>query len=151
MSGEAAASLALVLANNPTSIAISEGLPDQCREFLARFISTRYVGKAAHEMAISRGEHRKWCINTPGFADAFELALQDVRDQEFDRLGIDNELGQKETMYDKEGDLQYTRYRQSDNLRKMRLMALDPDRYGDQAKHSPGITINIIQTKEGGW
>jgi len=141
----------LVVAEDPTALSIGKGLPDQCRQFLTLFIEKRYIYKAAYEMRQSRDLHQKWIRQVPGFADAWELALQDVRDQEFDRLGMDNELGAKETMYNAEGELQYTRYRQSDQLRKMRLIALDPDRYADQARQGTNITINIVQSKEGGW
>ncbi len=102
-------------------------------------------------VGVDRGAHRHWKKTVPGFEEAFEVALQDVRDQEFDRLGQDNEPGGglKEVMYDGENRIKYTRFRQSEGLRKMRLMALDPDRYADQSRTGTQVQINIVQKKEG--
>ena len=138
---------------DPTLPAFDETLPWRCVEWLQAFIKTRYIGQAAAMVGVDRGAHRHWKKTVPGFEEAFEIALQDVRDQEFDLLGQDNEPGGglKEVMYDGDGGLKYTRYRQSEGLRKMRLMALDPDRYNPAKSTDSGVTIILQSVKEGGW
>ena len=133
-----------------------EGLPEDCRRFLELFVELRFTGQACRMLGISRNCIRRWSgqepkhgIEVPGFAAAYEIALQDVRDQEYDLLGEDNELGIKEVMYDADGKLKYTRYKQSEGLRKMRLMALDPDRYvQDRDGGGVKVQINIVMADE---
>lgn len=119
------------VAAEPTLPTFDEGLPWQCVEWLHGFVQTRYVGEAAAMVGVDRGAHRHGKKTVPGFEEAYEIALRNVQDQEFDLLGKDNEPGGglKEVMYDGDGGVKYTRFRQSEGLRKMRLMALDPDRY----------------------
>ncbi len=104
-------------------------------------------------VGVDRGAHRHWKKTVPGFEEAFEVALQDVRDQEFDRLGQDKEPGGglKEVMYDRDGGIKYTRFRQSEGLRKMRLMALDPDRYNPEKSRDNNVTLIVTSRNEGGW
>ncbi len=133
-------------------------LPLKCQEFLQAFTETRYVGRASKLAGISLNVHRYWMGETnsrnygviPGFKEAYSIALQNVRDQEFDKLGEDNEAGGiKEVMYDGDGILKYTRYRQSEQLRKMRLLALDPERYAGEKQTGTQINIVVVQQKEG--
>ena len=104
-------------------------------------------------VGVDRGAHRHWKKTVPAFEEAFEIALQDVRDQEFDLLGQDNEPGGglKEVMYNGDGEIKYTRFRQSEGLRKMRLQALDPDRYNPEKSTDSAVTIILQSVKEGGW
>ena len=142
-----------LVAADPTLPTFDENLPWQCVEWLQAFIATRYIGKAAAIVGVDRGTHRDWKKSVPGFEEAFEIALQDVRDQEFDLLGQDNEPGGglKEVMYDGDGGIKYTRFRQSEGLRKMRLMALDPDRYNPERSNDQNVTIILQSRNEGGW
>ena len=144
---------ALLVVEDPPLPAFDENLPWQCVEWLQAFIQTRYIGQAAAMVGVDRGAHRHWKNTVPGFEGAFEIALQDVRDQEFDRLGQDNEPGGglKEVMLDGEGNVKYTRLRQSEGLRKMRLMALDPDRYNLEKSKDSNVVIVLNQRNEGGW
>ena len=142
----------LVIAE-PVPLTFDENLPWKCVAWLRAFIATRYIGKAAATVGVDRGAHHYWKKTVPGFDEAFEIALQDVRDQEFDLLGQDNEPGGglKEVMYDGEGEIKYTRYRQSEGLRKMRLLALDPERYAPEKSQDSGVTIILRSVHEGGW
>ncbi len=140
-----------------TDLDYTSHLPELCQKWLAAYVETRYVSHASKMVGVGRNSARTWSGDVagaahkevPGFRDAYAIALQEVRDQEFDRLGEDNELGIKEVMYGPEGDLKYTRYRQSEQLRKMRLVSLDPDRYATEKHSGTNINIVIVQKKEG--
>ena len=138
-------------AEDPTLPTFDENLPWQCLEWLQAFVLTRYIGRAAAIVGVDRGTHRDWKKSVPGFEEAFEIALQNVRDQEFDLLGQDNEPGGglKEVMYNGDGGIKYTRFRQSEGLRKMRLMALDPDRYVPDKSRDGDVTIILNHVEEG--
>lgn len=150
-------STALAVVEDITAPVVADGLPHDCRRFLELFMRTRYICEAAAIMGISRNRHRRWMDPdkteyVPGFREAFEDALDDVRDQEYDLLGKGNERGLKEQVYDAEGNLKHTRFRQSEGLIKMRLQALDPDRYvHDKMGTNKTVVVVVNRTNEGGW
>ena len=135
-----------------------EDLPEQCRLFLGLFVKMRYVGKAADAMGISRNQHRRWLglekghgEEVPGFAEAFDVAIHDVCEQNYELLGEINERGLRETLFDAGGKLKHTRYRQSEALIKMHMTAQDPDRYAHDRDSGTKVVIVLNHTNEGGW
>lgn len=133
-----------------------EGLPAECRTFLELYVKMQWVGKAADALGISRNQHRRWAggvigceaQEVPGFAAAFDIAMDDVSEQKNEWLGELNEKGLCETTYDKDGKLKGTRYRQSEGLIKMELMAQDRARYANEAQGGSNVNIVVVMADE---
>ena len=100
-------------------------------------------------VGISRQSHYYWLEHTPGYREVFEVAHRDVQDQADSALDELCERGLREQMFDADGNLKHTRLRQDAGLVKMRMMALNPDKYNpDRAGGSGGVTIVVSQRQE---
>ena len=137
----------------------NEELPADCLLFLRLYVETRGIAKASKLMGIPRNKSRAWCGNelgrehekVPGFEEALEAAVKDIQDQNYELLGDISEKGLREQLFDAEGKLKHTRFRQSEGLIKMNLMALDPDRYAPERAASNNVVIVLNERVEGGW
>ncbi len=151
--------MALVRCDRP-AVEFDEELPLNCKLFLETYMETRRLGASAKVLGVSVNQHKIWLgevrgkehLLVPGYPEAFEVALQDVQAQEDDILHDAIEEGLREVTYDGEGNLKQTRYRQSEGLYKMRLQALNPEKYApDRDKGTGNVTIILNRTNEGGW
>ena len=139
-------------------VEFDEELPLKCRLFLEAYMKTCRLGASAKALGMSVNQHKRWLGEVrghkpmPGYSEAFEVALQDVQAQADDDLLDTIERGLKEVTFDADNKLKHTRFRQSEGLIKMHLMALNREKYApDNDRGSAHVTIILNRTREGGW
>ena len=128
--------------------------------FLKNYVETRRLGQAARLSKQSFGQHKKWLgessgwehLKIEGYAEAFAIALEDVQGQEDDILADTVERGLKEVLFDKDGNVKHTRFRQSEGVYKMYLQQLNPAKYApEKSGEGNNVVIVLNHTNEGGW
>ena len=125
-------------------------IPFEQRKFLDAYIETKTITGASRVMNVGRMKHYYWMERVEGYPEAFEIAKIDVVDQWREIYSETTQRGLREELYDKDGNLKHTRYRQDAGLLKTLLTNIDPEFSvdGDRAKT---IVVVVNRTNEGGW
>ena len=123
-------------------------LPPRARNFLRAYIETRTIKEAAEIVGMHRTTHNYWLKTLDGYPEAFAIAHQLVADYWNWFLDERVEKGLREQVFDADGNLKHTRFREDASLLKMRLMAVDPDTYNPERRKDSDVIINVIQNQE---
>ena len=123
-------------------------LPPRARNFLRAYIETRTIKGAAEIVGMHRTTHNYWLKTLDGYPEAFAIAHRVVADYWNWFLNERVEKGLREQVFDADGNLKHTRFRQDASLLKMRLMAVDPETYNPERGEHSNVIIEIVQIQE---
>lgn len=113
------------------------------RAFLVAYAQCGTLAKAAEIAGCDRKSHWHWKRQDPAYAEAFQFAREMVADLHEDEASR-RAMGWDETRYAEDGT-PYTIRKYSDTLLIVRLKALKPNEYRDNAtiKHEGTVTLAL--------